>query len=252
MNPLVLKGGEVLDPSRRVDYVVPYPYGSNIGVSSSGVLEPRLSVLSRMSIDAAVKIFERHQMARILIAGETPYGSRGYGEVLPNTTDLMMLRAGENAAVGEASLVPLVGLSGLGNNNTNLQTETVADFLTSTNARGRVLVVTLGYHLRRVAQTMGLYGLEPHFVTAESVLNAAGITSYDRYLPSIAGLEESERKIRFLNRLDRKGRLLRLAMRVKGARLVDVEEDENGVVKLEQGYAREKMRMVRENASSLK
>ena len=233
MPPLLLTGTEALSSERRVDYVVPYPYGSNIATDLNGALLPRLTVMSQMAIDAAVHVLERHPEAKIVIAGETPYG-----EDLPNTTDLMIRRAQEVSAVADNSLLPLPRAEG--NNNTYLQTETIANFF-SENGRANILLVPLSYHIRRVAQTIKPYRLTLSFVTAEAVLQAAGNANYNKYLPSVQSLEKSERKLRFLNKLDKEGKLLNWLTKTTGARLVDVVEDDQGELVLEQGYARGKL-----------
>jgi len=234
-----LTGQEALSSKRTVDYIIPYPYGSNIRLGEAGFPSPYLSLMSQMAIDAGAYVFSHHPEARIVLAGESPYGP-GF----PSTTDLMIQRARDTFQVPVAALLPVVRDDGLGNDNTYLQAEALVSFFEELPA-GEVLVIPLAYHLRRVAHTMRAYGAQaPLYATAQSVLAACGVKDYDCYAPIIEGLEKSERILRLVNEADPRGRLLNKIMARKGARLVDVTTGEDGKTRLENGYAQEKLKQL--------
>jgi hypothetical protein len=220
----VLDGGTALRNSPDIEFIVPFPYGSNIEIGQEGP-EPMLSVLSLMAIDAALVVAEHHPDAKVLVAGETPYG-----DDLPNTTELMMRRAKQVSDRADA-IVPVVRSDGRPNNNTYRQAEAVAEHLREDPTAGRlqnVLTIPLDYHAVRVAQTMGAYGVGSDFVTAEAIFAETGNTQYNRYDQYIDGLRASER---ILMRIARKGFIPNLLTDLRGARVVDVIE-EDGSMKL--------------------
>jgi hypothetical protein len=240
----VLTGEEALALNSRVSYIAPLPYSCNIGIGPGNELEPRLSVLSRMSIDSAVKAWEKHPDSKIVISGETDYDG------LPNTTDLMAEHAQQISEIVEESIVRLNTLpDGQPLNNTYLQVESLLNYLGG--ADGRVLGIPLGFHLPRVMQIAGAYGFDADFVTAEAVHDAAGVSEYEVYLPHIAGLERSERMKVFVGRLDNKGRLGNLLQRITGPNLVDVVETEEGY-RLEQGFTRSKQKALQRRLDTAK
>jgi hypothetical protein len=237
----LLTGQEAFDSSRRVEYIVPYPHSSNIGLDQSGQLKPFLSKLSLMSIDAAVAVWENRPEARIVIPGETLYG-----EDLDTTSDLMVTRAKEISEITDDSLLPLYTLFGKrGLNNTYLQTEALMQFFTGISTG--VLGITLDYHKERTIRTLKAFDMKPDFVTAESVLDAKGITKYDRYRRVIAGLWKTEMLARLMPTGNRKGALPNFLMEHTGPRIVDIVEDEDGRLKLENDFAHKKQaRLLRE------
>lgn len=226
-----MSGSEALDPGQHFDFIAPHPYSSNIEFGEDGQLHPALSKLSQIVLDATVKAWESHPEAQMVIAGETCYPG------LPTTTDLMVQRAHNVAAVPipEDAIVPLTTRDdGHGYNNTYLQTEGLADYFKTAGEDARVLSISLGYHIRRVMMTARAYGWNASFVTAEDVLHDEGVYGYDELLPFTAQLERSEKPIRLVNRLDRKGRLFNVLMEGvgpiagTGPRVVDVVPGENG------------------------
>jgi hypothetical protein len=219
-----LSGQAALRESPDIEFIVPFPYGSNVEIGQEGP-EPMLSVLSQMSIDAALVVAEHHPGAKVLVAGETPYG-----DDLPNTTELMMTRASRQVPDRADALVPVVRSDGRPNNNTYRQAEAVAEHLRRGPAAGRqnILTLTLDYHAERVARTMGAYGVGSDFVTAEAVFEETGNTEYDRYAQYIDGLRKSER---ILMIMARKGFIPNLLTDLRGPRVVDVVE-EDGETKL--------------------
>src|SRR5438046_1590757 len=138
----VLSGAEALDPERRFGYIVAYPHSSNIELVN-GLIRPCLSVLSRMSIDAAVSVW-RSQPAdrRVVIPGETLFAELNVSGFTPNTTSLMATRAKEISDMPDIDLVTeLSDIRAL--NNTYLQTEALAQYLKSRgNGQNRVLLET--------------------------------------------------------------------------------------------------------------
>ncbi|HVO86374.1 MAG TPA: hypothetical protein VMT23_01405 [Candidatus Binatia bacterium] len=226
----------MISPSESIaeaEYIAPYPYSSNIDVVGQEY-QPRLSVMSSMAIDAAVEAWKINPESKIVIAGETLYGSS-----LPNTTDLMVERAKQTSDIDDGSLVPLHRLPG-GTllNNTYLQTAALKNYFG--DKKGGLISSPLNYHLQRVMHTARAYGLESGFTTAEQILDTAGINDYSQYEAAIAGLESSERTIRLINRIDQKGRLFNLMSSRLGGRLVDVIEV-NGRPELLQTTARKKV-----------
>jgi len=85
-------------------WIAPYPYSSNIDVIG-GEWQPRLSVLSQMSADAAVLAWQQDTDLGIVVAGETLYSSK-----FPNTTDLMVERIKKQAGSDD---IPVTGISRL-------------------------------------------------------------------------------------------------------------------------------------------
>lgn len=245
MSGVILTGNEALDSSCKVEYIVPFPYSSNLEVGAGNVLEPRLSILSQMSIDMAIAVHEQHPDATIVIAGEACYGD----EML-DTTDLMVARVLETSDVPLSALAPVRTSKGTAPNNTYLQSEAVAHYFAGKANPQNIVVGALQYHQPRVQHTVEAYGVaSARFVTVEAVFEAAGITDYDDYLPHIRGLESSERVLRMINMLDGRGRLLNLAMRRSGPRLVDVVADETGELHLEQGLAKDKLAALTETGA---
>src|SRR4051812_36534893 len=105
--------------------IIAMPYSSNIELSG-GALRPSLSVLSRISINAASVLWKSQQPGRackLIIPGETCFGPE-----LPNTTDLMRSHAISLGVPADA----IVGLSplpdGRGLNNTYLQMQALAAY----------------------------------------------------------------------------------------------------------------------------
>lgn len=236
----VLTGKEALAPDRQISFIVPLPYSSNIEKYPDRLV-PVLSMLSQMAIDAAIKAWEANPDSRIVITGETDY------EGLPNTTDLMAERARTTSDIPEDSMIQLHTLpNGRPLNNTNRQIEAVAHYLSSANVddSGGVVGIPLGFHAIRVARAARAYGLSTmDFVTAEDVLHEGGVTEYDDRLSYLANLERSERIARFISRIDERGKLFDLIMRVKGPKIVDVVPTETeDVYRLEQGFARAKQK----------
>jgi hypothetical protein len=236
-----LLGEQALSKETPVTHIVPYPYSSNIEFGASGELEPRLSIMSLMAIDSAVMAWEEHLEANIVLIGETCYG-----DTLPSTNDLMIARAHDvSGQIDDSAIVRLDRLTnGRALNNTYLQTEALSVYLNKANVStpAQVLAVPLNYHCERVMHTAEAYGLGISFVIAEDILHQLGVTDYDRYLPYIQGLESSERILRFVNHIDRKGRLFNLMTGISGARIVDVVEGDDGKrLALEQDLAEKKM-----------
>lgn len=224
----VLSGADALDPERRFGQVVAYPYSSNIRIEN-GQLTPYLSVMSNMSIRAATGIWLAQPPDRkLVIPGETLY------EGLRNTTVLMACSARHLTAdaepISDLDLVSLSeGIKGRRLNNTYLQTEAVARRLSERGNGRRAILSALDYHLERVMWTADAYEIEADFVTAEAVLHAQGIDEYDKFLPVIAeGTRDSEKKVKWLTKFDRQGKIVNWLMRNRGGRLVDVVENEHG------------------------
>ncbi len=245
MNYPFINGYQALDPTKQIEYIVPFPYSSNLGVGEGNVLEPRLSVMSQMSIDAAVKVYEEHPDAEIVIAGEACYGDE-----LLDTTDLMIRRAQEISDIPRAALVPVRTPKGEAPNNTYLQSEAIAHHFSGKPNPQNILIVGLNYHLPRIKHTVEAYGVpNPKFLSIEALFRAANITEYSEYLPHTHCLESSERMLRLVNMIDGKGRLLNLAMRRSGPRLVDVVRGDDGELHLEQGLAKDKLQALSETGA---
>lgn len=238
----VLTGHEVLHSSGEINYLAPYPYSSNL--EEGGIpLRSRLSVLSRISIDAAMATWKAHPESQIIIPGETTFEGD-----FTATTDLMIVRAKQTTDIPDSALVPLYKLpNSRGLDNTYLQTERLAQFLEA--EPGNTIVIALNYHLLRVMQTARAYGLDAGFVTAESILQARGIHAYDRYFPYIEQIGNqgirAERNLRFVNQIDRRGRLFNLLTQIGGPRIVDVVEVD-GKLQVENTFARRKLKELRD------
>jgi len=217
-----------------INTIVPYPYGSNIKIVN-GQLQPYLTIMSQMSADAAsyLKVSER----KVFLIGETPYP--GY----LNTTNLMRERL--RRTLPNSDVIDVLRKDGQGNNNTYLQTEAIKE----NKKNEQVLVIALSYHLPRVIQAASAYRLNAVFVKAEDILKAAAINEYDKYLPFIEDLKHSEKLLRLVGELDRKGRLINGLISIRGPRLVDITSGEDGLY-LENTSARKKMRGILASGSA--
>ncbi len=248
MRAVVLTGEQAFDPTRPVTDIVPYPYSTNVRIGPDNQLESHLSVMSEMSIRAAILLQAEHPQAKIVIPGESPFLKEG----LTNTTDHMADMA-LAAGIEEEDLVRLyqVGRSGRGLDNTYLQSQAVTEYFDNRNDEG-ALVMPLRYHRERVERALRAFGLAPDFVTVESVLHEAGVREYDKYLPVIDGLQASEERARKLTdgiHLP-KGQLINFLMKVPviggGPRIVDVIEKPDGEPALEDTTARKKVAQLRQ------
>jgi hypothetical protein len=227
-------------PELAPEYIVVYPYSSNIEMGTNG-LEPRLSVLSQMALDAALAVWSRNPAARIVMPGETPFG-----DALPNTTTLMVRRAKKTPGISDDSLVPLHSLpNGRPLNNTYLQTKALAHHFGVQRRAGTILAVALGFHMPRVRSVVKAYGMKPHFASAEDILQTEGITTYDNYLPHIQHFGgRGERLLALLSSVDGKGRLLNLMMQATGARVNDIIDDGAGGLRPYLSFARQRLKEV--------
>lgn len=256
MSAPVLTGEQVFDPMLGIRDVVPYPYCTNVRIGPGNELESHLSVMSEMSIRAAILVQAEHPEAKIVIPGESPFLREG----LTNTTDHMADMALE-AGVAEGALVRLyeVGRFGRGLDNTYLQSRAVGEHFEGRSDDG-ALVIPLRYHQARVTRALKAFGMTPDFVTVESVLHEAGIHEYDRYLPVIDGLQAGEERARKLTNGIHlpKGQLINFLMKVPviggGPRVVDVIEKPDGELVLEDTTARKKVvqlkRQIKRNADA--
>lgn len=231
-----MTGEEVLGDSRPFAQVVVYPYSSNIGLDSTRTaLESRLSVMSKMSLDATALVQIEHPHTQIAIPGETPFDD------LPNTTDLMVKRSKDLHDIPDDSLVPLHRVSdGRSLNNTYLQSQGIQEHFEGDS--DGVLVVTLAYHAARVARVLKAFGMKPEFTTVEAIMQEAGIHTYDRYFPVTNGLKMTEFVARCMTNgiFLPKGQLPNKLMERTGPRIVDIIEGEDGQLKLENKYANKK------------
>jgi hypothetical protein len=216
----ILSGADALDPERGFDYVVAYPHSSNIYLDH-GELQPRLSVLSRMSIEAAAAVWKSQPGGHLVIPGETLFPSLSN----KNSTALMACCARQKTGLSDLELITLNHLgNGRPLNNTYLQTEAVATALDQPFRKGgSCLIETLDYHLERVMWTARKYEIKGDFVAAEDVLQAAGIHEYEDCYPFInAGTKNSERLAKLLARVDRHARAANRITEYTGGRVVDV------------------------------
>jgi hypothetical protein len=219
------------------DFIVPLPYTSNLVRSPEGGVEARLSVLSRMAIDAAGLAWQTNPQAKLVIAGEAAYDG------LPSTTDLMALRAEYHCGVAPEALVMLHALgNGQKLNNTYLQMRALAEALGEPS--GNVLFVPLGFHLPRVARIAKAFGFaNAASIPAEAVLRDAGEHRYNVYAPFIPQLASFERWLGPLTALDRKGRLLTAITTLLGGRQMDIVVSEGRIV-TENTSAQKKLRQL--------
>ena len=234
----------------NVEYIIPFPYSSNVDLDESGSIEPRLSVLSRISLDSAVALWERVPGAQIVIPGET-----GYGTAYDNTTDLMVKRA-EDLGVPKQALVGLhtVGAESAHLNNTNLQAAAVADFFGEREELGTVqaISVALKFHAHRVAHSLRHYGLDAPVEAAETILQREGMHVYDDYLPHIGKLGRAEPLLVALDYLQPSGGLVNWLTKQRGARLADLQLDDDGKINVHGGSTASKLRDTQEMAEILK
>jgi|GEM_PF-3479442 len=243
MSAAVLTGEQAFDQTLAVSDLVPYPYSTNVRIGPDNELESHLSVMSEMSIRAAIILQAEHPEAKIVIPGESPFLREG----LTNTTDHMADMALE-AGAEEDDLVRLyqVGRFGRGLDNTYLQSRAVGEHFEGRGGDG-ALVMPLRYHRERVARALNAFGMAPDFVTVESVLHEAGVHEYDKYLPVIDGLQASEaRAYKLTDGIHLpKGQLINFLMKVPviggGPRVVDIIEKPNGELALEDTTARKKV-----------
>jgi hypothetical protein len=224
------------------DFIVPLPYTSTVVRGPEGEPEARLSVMSRMAIDAASLAWQSSPQAKLVIAGETAY------EGLPNTTDLMALRAEYHCGVVPEAHVRLHALgNGQKLNNTYLQMRALAEAL---GGSSNVLFVPLGFHLPRVARIAKAFGFAGADLTsAETLLRAAGEHRYDVYAPFIPRLATAERWLGPLTVLDRKGRLLTAMTALLGGRQMNITVS-NGHIVTENGSARQKLQRLHQEIDS--
>jgi hypothetical protein len=235
----VLETAAVLDPEVRYDFISPMPYSSNIEIGADGELAPRLSLLSRMAIDAAAIAWRANPEATVITAGETCYGSE-----LPDTPSLLFERALTANSVPATALKLLFCLkNGRTLDNTYLQLRGLRDFVQRPSP-ANLLVLPLGYHAERVQEAAEALSLEVDIVVVEDVLKMAGNTEYAEAVACTSGLAKSERLLRRLQPLSPKGGLFNLITRATGPRLVDVVQDSDGSFILEQGLARTKKRQL--------
>jgi hypothetical protein len=236
----IISSHEALNTGKKVDYVVPFPYCSNIEVDPAGQLRPRLSVMSNMAILAAFKTWEQHPGAKIIIPGETPFNPEEY----PNTSDLMVERANElsGGTIPDGVLIPLHKLNDgkRGHDNTYLQSEGLSEHPELNT--DSTIYEALDYHADRVEAALNAHGVEGDIVVIEDVLHEIGIHDYDRFAPVIDGLRRSERIVRALTWLPgtQKGLIPNLIMKRSGPRVVDVIENDDGTLGLENVTSRKK------------
>jgi hypothetical protein len=232
----ILSAAQALDPERPVDYIVAYPHSSNIELQN-GQITPRLSALSRMSIEAATFVQEPHVGSKLVLPGETCFEDTD----LPDTTDLFVEYLGDNDT---RQSVPLHRtLDGRPLNNTYLQTMGLTEFFNQLPKEPQnVLIETLDYHMTRVRRTAVAYGLKANYVVAEEVLAHKGIDTYDALSPVIArGTRKTEALAYMLTVGDRKGTIMNRVMANSGARLVDVTENPQGELVFENTLAKKKL-----------
>ena len=237
----IIAGSEALDPQRPIDHVVAFPHSSNIELIL-GQIEPRLSLMSQMSIEAAATIWRQHPSSGLVIPGETCFEETD----LPDTSDLMVehIQKTSDPDANDSDLAPLHRLSdGRPLNNTYLQTMGLIEFFDGLPKQpGNILIETLEYHVARVRRTAEAYGIKANYVIAEDVLHELGVTEYDPALPVIAhGTRKTEALAYLLTIGNRKGTLMNTVMRKAGARLVDVVEDPDGNLVFENKLAKRKI-----------
>jgi hypothetical protein len=224
----------------RYDFIVPLPYTSTLVRGAEGGIEPRLSVLSRMAIDAASLAWQANPKAHLLVTGET-----AYGQDLPSTADLMALRAEFHGGVAPEAIITHTALpSGRKLNNTYLQMRAIATTLGEN--KGNVLFVPLDFHVPRTARIAQAFGFTTAaFAPAEAILRTANEHRYDVYAPYIPLLATAERWLHPLTAMDRKGRLLNALTAVLGGRQMDITVA-NGHIVIENGSASQRLQRLQQ------
>lgn len=229
------KDAKTLSTDASLDYIVVIPYSSNITVVNN-LLVPRLSVLSKMSLDAAVLFWQSHVDAKLVIIGETCYGFS-----LPNTAELMRDRAVHEHHVPHGSLILLDKTGNVCLNNTPLQVEGLASFLND-KQEARTIVVALRYHVKRILTHAKHYNLQAKYVAAEDILSEENKTgNYVQYLPYIAKTERSEKWLRVLSKVNPSGSIFNAIMKRNGPRVVDVTQTPEGELQFVSTFARTRL-----------
>lgn len=229
-----------------MDYIVVIPYSSNIKVIDNR-LTPVLSVLSRISIDAAAALWQHHKNATMVIVGETCYGC-GF----PNTADLMKRRILEETQIPESSIITLDNIRGVYLNNTSLQVEGLANF-SLRRQPSKIVTLALKYHIERIAVHARAYGVQTNYIAAEDILSQNHrMGEYAQYLPYMKGVERSEKWLRLLAKANPKGSIFNAIMKRKGPRVVDVVETQEKKLEFVDTFARtrleeEKKKLVNKN-----
>lgn len=219
-------------PDSALNYVTPFPYGSNIRLTAEGQPETYLSIMSAMAIDAAVQVHE-DTGARIVIPGETPF------EDLPDTTRLMTERA-QAQGVPKDMIIPLHALvDGRRLNNTYLQAQSLSEHH---DLLDDMQVIALAYHMKRVAGAVQAFGINSSFRTVESIFEDNNMSDYDKFYPLIAKLWRSELMARLItNGIGLpKGQVPNCIVKRMGARIVDIHKAEDGQLSIENDLIKRK------------
>lgn len=203
------------------EYIVVFPYSSNV-ICDDKKLKAILSILTKMSVDASVAYWKQNRGSKLILIGETCYSPS-----LPNTAELMKEYV-KKAKIPEKSLVLLDNDNGKFLNNTPLQAAGLANFLKS-EVPATMTVIGLRYHLSRVETHLKAFGVNAEYMAAEDILADTGlIQDYKKYLPYLAKAERSEKWLRRLALVDRKGRITNIGTRLKGPRVVDIVSAPDG------------------------
>jgi len=221
---------------RTLSGIAIVPYSQNVFEPDPGEpITPVLSTLSRMAVDAAAELWNRHSTTPLVIAGEYPFDNH------PTTAELMRQRLSERWKVPKSSVTPLEG----GFNWTGAQVDALEEYF-STLPEGDIALVALAYHAPRVKVHSRVHDRlkRATVVPAEAIFAATGNHSYEPAYGLLRKLARQERVLRILSHLDRSGRgpLSWLASRGdRGSRIVDVVEGPSGLQLERRGSSKRKL-----------
>jgi len=200
--------------------IVCMPYSSNIGLNG----KIRLSYWSAQSIHATLHLWQDNSSQKIVIPGESVFGSRH-----PSTASLMV-RYLEAKGVSQGFIISRENL-----NNTALQLEEIKR-LQEQEKLGQLLVVCTNWHKERVEQVLKELDISAQTIEVESVIAGKHKgASRDRLLevPATRRMATKDARLR-TNFFTKRLFLQRLMVKIFGARIVDLKDDTYAILRRRQ------------------